>query len=392
MSRLQDRLLAPETLRLALLVISPYILYKATRGVLAASNPAKPPIYTAPRALATKDLPYPPDCLPGSRDVDTPYGTIRVYEWGPEDGRKVLFVHGISTPCIAFAGLAKRLVEREGCRVMLFDLFGRGYSDAPDPATYQQDLRLWTSQILLVLGSSELDWMSDGFALVGYSMGGGIGATFTTYFPRLVRSLVLIAPAGLMRPSHVHWTSKLIYGGFMPAGLVTWAIRKRLSSRQPEKTEGTTPTQTATSEHPAHMPDSSAALFADRPGISVAEAVGWQVDAHPGFVPAFVSSIQHAPISGQHARWRLIGARCAAQRAGGEGEGRLAEGKVLVLPGSTDNVIVTKEIVEDAGEALGKENVRIEVLEGGHDLPIVNAEGCARVIADFWSQPHVSSS
>ena len=46
-------------------------------------------------------LPYPPDVLPGARDVTSPYGTVRVYEWGPEDGRKVLLVHGISTPCVA---------------------------------------------------------------------------------------------------------------------------------------------------------------------------------------------------------------------------------------------------------------------------------------------------
>lgn len=46
-------------------------------------------------------LPYPPDVLPGARDVASPYGTVRVYEWGPEDGRKVLLVHGISTPCVA---------------------------------------------------------------------------------------------------------------------------------------------------------------------------------------------------------------------------------------------------------------------------------------------------
>ena len=47
------------------------------------------------------DLPYPPDVLPGARDVTSPYGTMRVYEWGPEEGRKVLLVHGITTPCIA---------------------------------------------------------------------------------------------------------------------------------------------------------------------------------------------------------------------------------------------------------------------------------------------------
>jgi len=71
-------------------------------------------------------LRYPPDVLPGGRDVNSPvclglvplvvlgiiatsgvliglqYGTTRVYEWGPEEGRKVLLVHGITTPCVAF--------------------------------------------------------------------------------------------------------------------------------------------------------------------------------------------------------------------------------------------------------------------------------------------------
>ena len=68
-----------------------------------------------------RQLPLPSDVLPGARDVDSPYGSIRVYEWGPEDGPKVLFVHGITTPCISLGGVAHALVDR-GCRVMLFDL------------------------------------------------------------------------------------------------------------------------------------------------------------------------------------------------------------------------------------------------------------------------------
>lgn len=64
-------------------------------------------------------LPYPPDVLPGGRDVESPYGRTRVYEWGPELGRKVLLIHGISTPGIALGALAEQLVDN-GCRVMLF--------------------------------------------------------------------------------------------------------------------------------------------------------------------------------------------------------------------------------------------------------------------------------
>lgn len=64
-------------------------------------------------------LPYPPDVLPGGRDVVTPYGSIRVFEWGPENGDKVLLLHGISTPTISLGDLAHELVGK-GYRVMLF--------------------------------------------------------------------------------------------------------------------------------------------------------------------------------------------------------------------------------------------------------------------------------
>lgn len=62
---------------------------------------------------------YPPDALPGARDVETLYGTMRVYEWGPTDGEKVLFVHGDATPCLVFSKIAQGLVDA-GYRVMLF--------------------------------------------------------------------------------------------------------------------------------------------------------------------------------------------------------------------------------------------------------------------------------
>lgn len=86
-------------------------------------------VLPSPRARISNDVaedekhnhPLPNDVLPGARDVASPYGSIRVYEWGREDGPKVLLVHGITTPCIALGGVAHALVDR-GCRVMLFDL------------------------------------------------------------------------------------------------------------------------------------------------------------------------------------------------------------------------------------------------------------------------------
>lgn len=81
----------------------------------------KPATVSSQSEKEAMELALPPDVLPGARDVPTPYGSIRVYEWGPEDGPKVLFVHGITTPCISLGGVAHSLVDR-GCRVMLFDL------------------------------------------------------------------------------------------------------------------------------------------------------------------------------------------------------------------------------------------------------------------------------
>ena len=67
-------------------------------------------------------LPYPPDLFPGARDVDTLYGSMRVYEWGPEDGRKVVMLPGDTSPAPVFGHIATALVSK-GFRVMLIGTF-----------------------------------------------------------------------------------------------------------------------------------------------------------------------------------------------------------------------------------------------------------------------------
>lgn len=63
-------------------------------------------------------LPYPPDIYPGARDVKTSYGTMRVYEWGNEDGRKMMMVHGDATSAPVWKRVATGLVAK-GCRVIV---------------------------------------------------------------------------------------------------------------------------------------------------------------------------------------------------------------------------------------------------------------------------------
>ena len=108
--------------------------------------------------------------------------------------------------------------------------FGRGYSDCP--ADLPQDNRLFTTQILLALASSPISWTgaeSGKFCLTGYSLGGGIAAAFAAYFPQLISSLVLLAPAGLVRDSQVSFQSRLLYErGFVPENVLGYLVGRRL--------------------------------------------------------------------------------------------------------------------------------------------------------------------
>ncbi|KAL8391124.1 hypothetical protein RB595_009939 [Gaeumannomyces hyphopodioides] len=372
------------------------------------------------------NLPYPQDALPGGRDIETPYGTIRVFEWGPENGERVLLLHGISTPCLALGGIAHTLVE-SGYRVMLFDLFGRGYSDTPVGLPF--DLRLYSSQILLVLASSSLPWTGDGgFHLMGYSLGGGVAASFASYFPHMLRSLTLVAGGGLIRRAHVSWMSKLLYSsGILPDWLLENLIKSRLMpakqqlGRQPQP-EGCGPGPTASPEQPPELMETDM-LLADpkapghgavRPqgnsdasggdsfdnavlpnGATVASVMEWQLRNHTGFVRAFRSTLNHGPIFEEHEAWSRLASRLAERRhprvssndtSHQKLEPGIAGGKVLLVLGASDTVIVMDELVPDVTDILGPDGIQTVVLDAGHEVAIVKGPEVARAAMQFWEQ------
>ena len=124
--------------------------------------------------------------------------------------------------------LSQAAVEGRVLTNVSLDLWGRGYSDTPHDLP--QDTRLFSSAILLALASSDLCWTGPSpFTLVGYSLGGGIAANFTSFFPYLVSCLILIAPSGLVRKEHISKTSKLLYStGLLPEFLIESLVKKRL--------------------------------------------------------------------------------------------------------------------------------------------------------------------
>ncbi|SEL42281.1 Pimeloyl-ACP methyl ester carboxylesterase [Roseovarius azorensis] len=113
------------------------------------------------------------------------------YRWlGAARGPVAVCVHGLTTPCFVWLGIAAGLGAM-GFRVLIYDLYGRGYSDRPD---CPQDSAFFVTQLEELLEDQGID---GDITLMGYSMGGAIATAFGALYPERLRQLVLIAPAGL---------------------------------------------------------------------------------------------------------------------------------------------------------------------------------------------------
>ncbi len=277
----QNKTLIPWTLLgLELAITLGLRLYKIRTGIEQDTQVALSPLETLLPKLSeaeAADLPYPPDAYPGARDVVSAYGSLRVYEWGPEDGRRVVLVHGISNPSVALGAIAHGLVDK-GCRVILFDLPGKGYSSTP--VSTPHSTRLYTTSILLALTSSPVSWTGNGrtFSMIGYSLGGGIVANFTSYFPSLVSSLVLLAPGGLVREDRVTLTNKFLYNtGLISEKTLEGIVKGRLQRGDPpmkaKKISSEAPvTEELPKEKLGAVPQAPV-LSRTRPGITVANII-----------------------------------------------------------------------------------------------------------------------
>ncbi|KAJ7458240.1 Alpha/Beta hydrolase protein [Mycena latifolia] len=254
------------------LVVSFYLL---------ASFPAPPPPLPLAALPGLGSLPldsrareiYPADWAGEGRYAEFPLGRTRYWLAGPEAGKKIVLIHGLSVPALVWAPLLPQLVAA-GHRVLLYDLYGRGYSDAPS-TTY--DAQLYVTQLALLL--QHVGWARA--RVVGVSMGGGIAAAFVATFPNLVEDeVVLIASGGLLESSDLSRTSKVMSSPIvqaLTANPLVYAYLRRLAAR-PDP--GDTPHAGA---GPAH------------------ELVRLQSAYLRGFNRAVSSSLRAGPVSGL--RW-----------------------------------------------------------------------------------------
>jgi pimeloyl-ACP methyl ester carboxylesterase len=120
----------------------------------------------------------------------------RWYEPEIANNEIVVLVHGFSTPHFVWDGMKEFLVDA-GYKVLVYDHFGRGFSERPSVA-YDQDLYVESLRGLL-----DYQNISQSVHLVGYSMGGPVVGYFTQQYPDSVKSISFIAPAGFMQEDSV---------------------------------------------------------------------------------------------------------------------------------------------------------------------------------------------
>ncbi|KAJ7800612.1 Alpha/Beta hydrolase protein, partial [Mycena olivaceomarginata] len=204
----------------------------------------------------------------------------------------IVLVHGLSIPALVWGPLVPPLVAA-GYRVLLYDLYGRGYSAAPVGATY--DAQLYVSQLALLMQH------------LGVSMGGAITAAFVSTFPALASDLPR--------------TAKVMSSPFIQALTANPLINAYLRHLA-SKTEEHHDTGGAPQEGPLR------------------ELVRLQSAHLPGFNRAVSSSLRAGPVTGM--RWAF------------ESEG-WAGRKVLLLHGTSDQTVPSAHstrigaLIESAG-------------------------------------------
>ncbi|KAI3660673.1 hypothetical protein MP638_004665 [Amoeboaphelidium occidentale] len=134
---------------------------------------------------------YAKDSIQGGETFEGPYGSTRYYILNKNGSKKVVLIHGIGLNSLAWKDAAIELSKND-CQVLVYDLFGRGFSSTPNLV---YDMNLYVMQLVQLL--HKIGWNSD-ITLVGWSLGGLIAASYASNYPETMSELILIAPAGLL--------------------------------------------------------------------------------------------------------------------------------------------------------------------------------------------------
>ncbi len=131
---------------------------------------------------------------PREMDLELTSGRIRAHRFGPDDGKLVMCIHGLSANSKSFDFLAPE-ISVDGRSAVAIDLRGRGWSVISGMGTYG-----WRNHARDILEAATA-LGAETFDYVGHSMGAFIGMEVARMAPERVKRLVLIDAVGLPEPA-----------------------------------------------------------------------------------------------------------------------------------------------------------------------------------------------
>ena len=288
--------------------------------------------------------------LPPASYLSTPHGRAAYYELspasspaGPRGGpiSRVLFLHGVQTPSIGLQPLATALSARfPNAQHVLLDIWGHGLTDTPFVA---HDPPLFHGLIVALM--EHLEW--DHAHIIGYSFSGSLVATFAAAHPARVASMVLIAPAGLIRAAELFDERQKSYlrgGEGLEEPAQAWIL---------EELEG----------GPLIVPPD----WKERVGRGelVAPAVrAWQLQEHEGHAASIVACFRDGGVLDQHAEFAEAASKGIPS---------------LCVLAELDDICSAQELHD-----VGLRNTTV-VPEAGHGLARENVSQVAQIIEEFWN-------
>lgn len=273
---------------------------------------------------------------PRGRFLDLPGGRVHYTDEGA--GPSVLTIHGLGGQMGNFTMALSPLLAQTH-RVIVIDRPGMGYSDrAPDAPA---NPRAQAAVIAALIDKLELDRP----LVVGHSLGGAIALCLAMDHPERTRGLALLAPLTQPPSGPIEAFKGLAITGRVTRFVVSWLFAIPMSIR-------TAPQVLEAIFGPDQVPDG----YAVKGGALL------------GLRPAsFRNTSRDYLASGRDLRWMA-------------GQYDSLKVPVRILYGAQDRILEA----DLHGQALVAKfpHIGLEVIAGGHMLPITHAQDCARFIRD----------
>lgn len=275
--------------------------------------------------------------------IQLPHIDLAARVYGPENGKPVLALHGWLDNAMTFELLAPRL---QGLRIVAMDMAGHGHSGRRGPGAGYQ---LWDYALDALMAAHQLGWQR--FSLLGHSLGGIISVLIAGAVPERIERLALIDGLVPDTGEAAHSPKKL--GEALQAQIALADKKKTVYSTIEQAVEARKRGLIAVSQQAAE-------LLASRGLSPVAGGYSWNTDQR-------LTLPSPLRLTNAHALAFVNALECPVSLVLAE------QGLLLNIP----------EFVYFL-DHLGKPNIQVERMPGGHHLHVNDEQG-AQAVADCFN-------